>query len=159
MAGSEGWGRIVYRKDERGVILDSQVVASDEETPEGFEEKAEYQSVVISPTEGPPVDESKLTVSEEQVDLRQTVDSIKDENDAQEGPSDPGGLAENPDALGAGEDEPQPGDEVTVDDGSSEHDADETIDEVKGDDQEGPSDPAGEESDGDKAVRRSRKKD
>jgi hypothetical protein len=138
--------RHVYRKDERGVILESAVVGPDDEVPEGFEEKAEYVSWVPSPTEGPAVDESKLTVSEEKVDLRYTVDAIKDENEAQEGPSDPGGLKENSEAFDAPEDGPQPGDEVTADDGSAEHDADETVDETKGDTQEGPSDPGGEES-------------
>lgn len=156
MAGTDGWSRIVYAKDERGVILDSQVVGPDDDVPEGFEDKAEYQTVILSPTEGPPVDESKLTVSEDQVDLRQTVDVIKAEAEVQEGPTDPGGLQENPDALSADEDGPQPGDEVTVDDGSAEHDASETVDEVKGDQQDGPSDPRGEES-AEKPARRSRR--
>lgn len=144
MAGSEGWSRIVYRKDERGVILDSQVVGADEETPEGFEENVEYETVILSPTEGPPVDESRLTVTKSPVDLRQTVDTIKADAEVQEGPSDPGALQENPDVFAPSEDGPQPGDKVTVDDGSSEHDADETIDETLGDQQEGPSSPGDE---------------
>lgn len=132
MAGSEGWGRIVYRKDERGVILDSQVVPAGEETPEGFEDKAEYQTVVISPTEGRPVDESRLTLTKNAVDLRQTVDVIK--GDEQEGPSDPGAQSD--------------GDyEITTED---ESDAGQTIDEVKdeADEQEGPSDPGSDSDDG-----------
>lgn len=159
MAGTEGWSRIVYSKDERGVILDSQVVGPDDETPEGFDESAEYESVVITPTEGAPVDESKITVTQEQADLRQTVDFIKDAADAQEGPSDPGGLEENPEALAAPEDGPQPGDEVVADDGSAEHDGGQTVDEVKddADAQEGPSDPRGESSDDDEPKNSRRK--
>lgn len=139
MAGTEGWGRIVYRKDERGVILDSQVVAADEETPEGFEEKAEYQTVVISPTEGPSVDESRLTTWDGLV-LGQTVDVIK--GDEQEGPSQPGGV----DKDDVDFDEPdtvESGGEVVVGDG--EILTGETVDEVKddADQQEGPSDPGG----------------
>lgn len=139
--------RHVYRKDERGVILDSAVVGPDDEVPEGFEEGVRYESYVPSPTEGPAVDESKLTVSEKQLDLSQTVDCIKKENEAQEGPSDPGGLSDK-DAprLGESESGPQPGDEVKADDGSADHDASETVDEVKGDSQEGPSDPKGTKS-------------
>ena len=150
--------RHVYRKDERGVILESAVVGPDDEVPEGFEDKAEYVSWVPSPTEGPAVDESKLTVTEKQVDLRQTVDVIKDENEAQEGPSDPGGLKENPEALDVPEGAPQPGDEVAADDGSADHDASETVDEVKGDAQEGPSDPRGESDEKPSARRSSSKK-
>jgi hypothetical protein len=136
MAGSEGWGRIVYAKDERGVILDSQVVPAGEETPEGFEDSAEYESVVISPTEGPPVAESRLTTWDGVV-LGQTVDVIK--GDEQEGPSQPGG----PDVDS--EDSVEQGGEVVVD-GDPAPDAGQTVDEVKdeADQQEGPSDPGGD---------------
>jgi hypothetical protein len=85
--------RIVYRKDERGVILDSAVVLDDDETPEGFEDAAEYESLKFTSQEAAPVDESKLTPTEDRVDLRQTIDVIK--GDTQEGPSDPGGLGDN----------------------------------------------------------------
>lgn len=145
MAGDTG-SHIVYLQDDRGVILEAQVVLDGDETPEGFVDKVEYESVILRPTEGPPADESRLTITENRVDLRQTVDTIK--GDEQEGPSDPGGLQENPDAFDDDEDGPQPGDPVTVDDGSSAHDAGETIDETLGDRQEGPSSP-GEDSDKD----------
>lgn len=143
MSGDTSLSRIVYRKDERGVILDSAVVIGDDDVPEGFEESAEYESLEFTTKEAPPVDESKLTVSKDQVDLSQTVDVIL--GDQQEGPSDPGGLKDNG-PLAVPEGGPQPGDEVTADDGSSEHDSTETIDETLGDRQEGPSDPRGEQS-------------
>jgi hypothetical protein len=135
MAGNEDWSRIVYSKDERGVILDSRVIGADDEVPEGFEEKAEYQTVVTSPTEGPPVAESRLTTWDGVV-LGQTIDVIK--GDAQEGPSQPGG----PDVVDSDD---EPGDEVVVN-GDPSPDAGLTVDEVKGDEQEGPSDPGGETS-------------
>lgn len=149
MAGTEGWSRIVYRKDERGVILDSAVVGPEDEVPEGFSDSAEYESLEWTTKEAPPVDESKLTVTEEQVDLRQTVDVIKADAEAQEGPSDPGAASDGDfEVLDVPEGDPQPGDEVSADDGSAEHDTSQTIDEVKdeADAQEGPSDPRGEAS-------------
>lgn len=154
MAGDTSLSRIVYRKDERGVILDSAVVVGDEDVPEGFEDKAEYESYVPTAKEAPPVEESKLTVSEGQVDLRQTVDVILGDN--QEGPSDPGGLEDNG-AADLPEGGPQPGDEVAADDGSAEHDSTETIDETLGDNQEGPSDPRGEQSESDESTPRRRR--
>lgn len=141
---------IVYRKDERGVILDSAVVVGDDEVPEGFETSAEYESLEFTTKEAPPVEESKLTVSEDQVDLRQTIDVIK--GDTQEGPSDPGGLGdEDYDIVAVAEDGLQPGDEVTAGDGSEGVVVGGTIDEVKdeSDTQEGPSDPGGEQTDDD----------
>jgi hypothetical protein len=131
MAGTEGWGRIVYSKDERGVILDSQVVPAGEETPEGFEDSAAYESVVISPTEGPPVAESRLTTWDGVV-LGQTIDVIK--GDEQEGPSQPGG----PDDVDSD------GEVVGTEPGSTVTGL--TVDEVKdeADQQDGPSEPGGE---------------
>lgn len=150
MAGDTSLSRIVYRKDERGVILDSAVVVGDDDVPEGFEDSAEYESLEFTTKEAPPVEESKLTVSENQVDLRQTIDVIKNESDTQEGPSDPGGLEDNGEEAIPGrnvEGEPQPGDEVTAP-GASPVQTFSTVDEVKdeSDTQEGPSDPGGEES-------------
>jgi hypothetical protein len=170
MAGTEGWSRIVYRKDDRGVILDSVVVGADDDVPEGFEESAGYESQEWTTKEAAPVDESKLTVSENQVDLRQTVDVIKADAEVQEGPTDPGAQSDDDYELGEvkdGSDGLKPGDEVVADDGSSQFDASQTVDEVKdeADAQEGPTDPRGEESekddpDGDekKSARRSSKR-
>jgi hypothetical protein len=164
MAGTEGWGRIVYRKDERGVILDSAIVGPEDDVPEGFEESAEYESLEWTTKEAPPVDESKLTVTEDQVDLRQTVDVIKADAEVQEGPTDPGAQSDGDfTVLDVPEDGPQPGDEVAAEDGSSRFDASQTVDEVKdeADTQEGPSDPRGEtsaEDDEKKPGRRSSKR-
>ena len=143
--------RIVYQKDQRGVILESAVVVGDDEVPEGFEESAEYESLEFTTKEAPPVEESKLTVSKDQIDLSQTVDVIK--GDTQEGPSDPAGLQDNgPEAIPGRnvEGQPKPGDEVTAP-GASPVQTFSTIDEVKdeADAQEGPSDPAGEQSEKD----------
>jgi len=44
MSGTEGWSRILHRKDERGVIVESQVFGPDDEIPGGFE-AAQYQPV------------------------------------------------------------------------------------------------------------------
>jgi hypothetical protein len=152
MAGTEGWGRIVYRKDERGVILDSAIVGPEDDVPEGFEESAEYESLEWTTKEAAPVDESKLTVSENQVDLRQTVDVIKSDAEVQEGPTDPGAQSDDDfEVLTEIEGGLKPGDEVAADDGSAQFDASQTVDEVKdeADAQEGPSDPRGEQSAGD----------
>jgi hypothetical protein len=140
--------RIVYQKDERGVILGGQVVADDEETPEGFEDKVEYETYVPQPGKTPEVAESVLTTWDGVV-LGQTVDAIKEANEAQEGPSQPGGEDVEYDAS---DEVPgtvkSTGDEVKADDGSSEFDASQTVDEIKdeADRQEGPSDPRGESS-------------
>jgi hypothetical protein len=149
MAGTEGWSRIVYRKDDRGVILDSAVVGAEDDVPEGFEESADYESLQFTSKEAAPVDESKLTVTENQVDLRQTVDVIKADAEVQEGPTDPGAQSDDDfEVLTEVEGAPKPGDEVVADDGSSQFDASQTVDEVKdeADAQEGPSDPRGEAS-------------
>jgi hypothetical protein len=133
--------RIVYRTDERGVILDSAIVGPGDDTPEGFQDKAEYQALVFTEKEAPPLAESKITTWDGLV-LGQTVDVIK--GDSQEGPSEPGGVAKDdvdfdePDTV-------ESGDELVVDSGDD-SDSGQTVDEVKGDDQEGPSDPGGEQS-------------
>jgi hypothetical protein len=147
--------RIVYRKDERGVIMDSAVVGPDDDVPEGFEDSAEYQTYVPSETEAPPVDESKLTTWEG-VDLSQTVDAIKNTAEEQEGPTDPAGLRDSGEIKGKSkatvEGTVTPTDTVVeTDDGSAEHDSSKTVDEVKdeADQQEGPTDPRGESSEKD----------
>ena len=172
--------RIVYRKDERGVILDSTVVGPDDELPEGFEESAEYHTYLPTEQEAEPIAESKLTTWEG-LDLSQNVDAIKNTAEEQEGPSDPGGLRESGEIKGKQratvEGTVKRTDEVVVPPNSTDDPmvgadagSDQTIDEVKdsvGEDdegagQEGPSDPRGESSekdgeDGDKpATRRGR---
>jgi hypothetical protein len=140
--------RVVYQKDERGVILGGQVVADDEETPEGFEDKVEYETYVPQPGKTPEVAESVLTTWDGVV-LSSTVDVIKEAAEVQEGPSQPGGedVEYDPKAENLGTVK-STGDVVTADDGSSEFDASQTVDEVKdeADQQEGPSDPRGEDS-------------
>jgi hypothetical protein len=146
---SDFGSRVVYRQDERGVILEGRVLQEDEDMPEGFSDKAEYKSYVPQPSEAAPADESKLTTWDGVV-LSQTVDVIKEANEVQEGPSQPGGEDVEYDAKA---DVPgtvkSTGDEVKVGDGSSEFDASQTVDEIKdeADRQEGPSDPRGEDSD------------
>lgn len=148
MAGDSSTSRIVYQKDERGVILGSAVVVDGDDVPEGYEDSVEYESFKVTEKEAAPVDESKLTVSEDQVDLRQTIDVIKDEAGTQEGPSDPGGASDaDYEIVTFDGDGPKPGDEVVVEDPEGEREG-ATIDEIKdeSDTQEGPSDPGGEES-------------
>lgn len=130
MAGTSA-SRIVYAKDERGLIVDSMVVGNDDETPDGFSDTAEYQTYIPSPTEAPPVAESRLTTWDGVV-LGQTVDAIKDEADAQEGPSDPGGLSEAEESDGGGQ-------VVTAVGPGEQADAGQTVDEIKNenDQQEG----------------------
>lgn len=62
MSGTEGWSRIVYSKDERGVIVDSKVIGADEDMPEGFSGSAEYTPIYdVRADHQEPVAESKLT--------------------------------------------------------------------------------------------------
>ena len=140
--------RIVYRRDERGVILDSAVVGPDDEMPEGFEDSAEYQTLVQTEQERLPVEESRLTTWEG-VDLSQSVDVIKAQAEAQEGPASPAGLEDEDVRELAPDSQLQKTDEVvTADDGSSEFGSDQTVDDVKeaADAQEGDTDPRGEQS-------------
>lgn len=148
MAGDSSTSRIVYQKDSRGFITGSAVVVDGDDVPEGFEDSVEYESIKVTEKEAAPVDESKLTVSEDQVDLRQTIDAIKDEAGTQEGPSDPGGASDaDYEIVTFDGDGPKPGDEVVVEDPEGEREG-ATIDEIKdeSDTQEGPSDPGGEQS-------------
>jgi hypothetical protein len=150
--------RIVYAKDARGVIVDSQVIGVDDEVPEGFSETAEYQTYVPQPGEAPPVDESRLTTWDGLV-LGQTVDVIL--GDEQEGPSQPGGEDVDVDKIDRESlsTVKRTDNEVKADDGSADHDAGETVDEVIEEQQEGPTDPRGESSDdesGEKKASRSR---
>lgn len=147
--------RIVYRKDERGVILDSAVVGPDDEMPEGFEDSTEYETPRLVEGEAPPLEESKLTSWEGRTDLRQTITEIL----GQEG--DPGGFRSSGDLPDVTEDdtvegregvefvgEPT-GDEVRADDGSAENDSSQTVDEILGDRQEGTTNPGGVNDDAD----------
>lgn len=160
MAGS----RIVYDKDERGVIVGSAVVLDDEETPEGFEDTAEYHTYLPTSTEEPPVEESKLTVWEG-VDLSQSVDAIKNTAEQQEGPTDPAALRDSGEIKGKDRATVEgtvrlTEQVVTVDDGSAEHDSSQTVDAVKNanDQQEGQTgeDSVGEDDESKPRSRRGR---
>lgn len=133
---------ILHRQDERGVIVESGVFGPDDDVPEGFGPAQYTRSAEARLPEGQSVQiaQSQLRPSENKVDSRQTVDEIIE----QEFTSEVAGELSDADKAAAEARSPAAGTS----------DADSTVDEALGDQQEGPSDPGGEESSKDESTSR-----